>query len=679
MPIVENPAAILRDDYPDGIPSDARVRDGKPLSLTESGAFVVGCNYWASHAGTAMWSDWRADVVDADLKQLADGGLQVLRVFPLWPDFQPITQLYTSLGRPQEIRLGEQPLPDDEAGRAGISAEAMARFATFADLAEQHGIKLIVGLVTGWMSGRLFVPPALEGRNVLTDPVAIMWQVRFVRHFVRRFHHHPAILAWDLGNECNCMASVTSHEAAWTWTAAIANAIRAEDRTRPVVSGMHSLDEPDRARGHWTIADQAELTDILTTHPYPYFTPHTNQDPINTMRTVLHAAAQTRWYGDCGGMPALTEEIGTLGPMVASESIAADFIRNVLFSLWAHDCHGLLWWCGYDQAHLTHAPYDWHGFERELGLFRADRSSKPVLGEISRFAAFLSKLPIRRLPPRRTEAVCMLTHGQEQWAAAYSSFVLAKQAGFDIEFQYDDQPLKAACLYLLPSVSGGGNMSRRMWLVLLERARHGATLYLSHDNCMLSPFGDAFGLEAQTRSKPAGPVEFRLDGLDATFAANAPIRLAIRPTNAEVLGREADGNPIFTRATYGTGQIYFLGVPIESDLANRPGAFHHPDAAPWWRIYREIGAPFVAGRALQQTDPFVNVTEHPVDEGHRIVIAINYSPEPREVALEIRNPWSIDESWYAARPAAGAAGWQLRLAPNDAAVFTVIKKGGSQL
>ena len=61
-------------------------------------------------------------------------------------------------------------------------------------------MKLIVGLVTGWMSGRWFVPPAIEGRNVLTDPMAIMWQVRMVRHLVRTFKDAPALLAWDLGN-----------------------------------------------------------------------------------------------------------------------------------------------------------------------------------------------------------------------------------------------------------------------------------------------------------------------------------------------------------------------------------------------------------------------------------------------------------------------------------------------
>ena len=56
-----------------------------------------------------------------------------------------------------------------------------------------------------------------------------------------------------------------------------------------------------------------------------------------------------RYYADLGGKPCLCEEIGTLGPMISSEAIAADFIRTALFSLWANDCHGLFWWCAYDQ------------------------------------------------------------------------------------------------------------------------------------------------------------------------------------------------------------------------------------------------------------------------------------------------------------------------------------------
>jgi endo-1,4-beta-mannosidase len=29
--------------------------------------FIIGVNYWASHAGTNMWRDWNEEVVRADI------------------------------------------------------------------------------------------------------------------------------------------------------------------------------------------------------------------------------------------------------------------------------------------------------------------------------------------------------------------------------------------------------------------------------------------------------------------------------------------------------------------------------------------------------------------------------------------------------------------------------------
>lgn len=615
-----------------------------------------------------MWSDWRPEGIAEDLRQLAGAGLQVLRIFPLWPDFQPLHLLRGGEGAPVELRLGEDPLPDHPIGQAGCSETALARFAEFLDLAQQNGLKLVVGLITGWMSGRLFVPPAFEGLNVLTDPFAIQWEVRLVRCLVETFQHHPAILAWDLGNECNVMGHVQHPQDAWLWTYTITSAIRRADSSRPIVSGMHSL--LPSASAPWRMQDQGELTDLLTTHPYPVFTPHCDQDPVDTLRTLLHSSAESRFYADIGGKPCLAEEIGTLGPILASEGRAAAFIRSCLFSLWAHDCHGLFWWCAYDQLHLEQAPYDWAACERELGLFRSDRSPKPVAHELRHFRRWLDGLPLNELPPRLCDAVCILSEGQDAWGAAYSSFILAKQAGFDLEFQYSDQPLKPASLYLLPSLSGMSSLSRRAWLGLLTAVEQGAILYVSHNDCLLSPFNQPFGLEVQSRQRRSAPAQIIFAGEEDGLKVAAPLRLNLECLRATTLAAEPDGNPIFTTAPYGRGRVFFLGAPLETALANTPAAFHDPTVSSAWRIYQQLAAAIVSERVAHKASPLVGLTEHKLANGQRLLVAINYSPEAQPAEIHLEPGWRVAAAWYGEYQASRQS-ISINLAPNDASVVLI--------
>ena len=126
--------------------------------------FFVGCNYWASHAGVYMWRDWRQDQIEKDLDRLASCGMTVIRVFPLWPDFQPLT---ADFGGGQSFRGYSQaggPLKN----YAAVDDEMIGRFRFLCDAAEKRGIRLVVGLITGWMSGRSFVPTALERMSFTT-------------------------------------------------------------------------------------------------------------------------------------------------------------------------------------------------------------------------------------------------------------------------------------------------------------------------------------------------------------------------------------------------------------------------------------------------------------------------------------------------------------------------------
>jgi len=611
-----------------------------------------------------MWSDWRPEVVDRDFRLLSEAGLQLLRVFPLWSDFQPLTGLLTSGGGPREFSHGEAPLPDDECGQAGLSSEMMDRFGQFLDLAEKHRLKLLVGLVTGWMSGRLYLPCVFAGRNALTDPQVIQWQVRMVRHFVSRFKHHPAIVGWDLGNECNCMARV-EREQAYVWTATITNAIRAADPSRPVVSGMHGM-KPD---GNWTMQDQGELTDLLTTHPYPYYTPHCDQDPIDTIRTIMHSTAESRFYADLGGKPCLCQEIGTLGAMIASDQHASGFARSCLFSLWANDCHGFVWWCSSDQTNLTHAPYDWNQTERELGLLRADGTAKPVLETMSAFRKTLDAMPFETLPPRTREAVCILTEHQDHWGVAYSAYILAKQAGFDIEFQYALEPIRDAQLYLMPCLTGPSMIRGRRLRELLAKIEAGATLYVSLDTGVVAEFQDLTGLEAQTRERRREFGAITLEGVEGApqIPSGGSHKLRLKPVRAQVLGHEEDGSPAFSVASYGRGKVFYLNTPLELTVTRTPGILHAPGAPPCWAVYRHIAAEVTQRRAIRKQHPMVGVTEHPCDDGSRVIIAVDYSPDNLDQALTPRRGWKIGEVLYGKVEPNG----ECALSGNDAVVFLV--------
>lgn len=621
----------------------------------ESGRFSLGANYWASHAGTNMWSDWRADVVDSDFERLAKAGVKTLRVFPLWPVFQPIVALCRYGGILVEYSFDETSLPNTPEGQAGMSVQALAHFKEFCELADKHGIKLVVGLITGWMSGRLHVPPALEGLNVLTDPKAIMWEVRFVRCFVETFKNETAIVAWDLGNECNCMGFVANADEAYAWTSQIVGAILAKDHSRPIVSGMHSL-LPDSS---WTPQQQGELTDILTTHPYPYFTPHTDWDPINSIRSELHATAETLFYRGLGGKPCFVEELGTLGPMYASEEVAADFVRTNLFTLWAHDCRGFMWWCANEQSHLTHPPYNWCSIERELGLFRQDGSKKPVLETISGFDNFLDEISkeLPSLPSRIVDGVCILTKGQDTWAAAYMNFILAKQAGLDMEFTYAGQAIPEAKLYMMPSLVGDMSFSSDYFCKVMEKVEQGATLYVSVDGALLSPFNEVFGAKVLHRRKTNATVNVNLDG--NPYPIQTAIQYKLTAADAEVLAVDDNNDPVFTMHQYGKGKVFFMSLPLERSLLNASDAFKSGH----YRFYETVAKHTTTAKIAKIKNSNIGMTEHIISDKKRLLVLVNYDPVNATAELELPGEWSIGKFMYG----------ELGVKANNASVIEIVK------
>ena len=93
----------------------------------------------------------------------------------------------------------------------GLDEECMQHFEEFLGYIKKHGMKVIVAVLTGWMSGRMFTPPALYGKNLILDPEAVKLEIKFVKGFVRRFKNSDVIEYWDIGNECNNLSKWRCH------------------------------------------------------------------------------------------------------------------------------------------------------------------------------------------------------------------------------------------------------------------------------------------------------------------------------------------------------------------------------------------------------------------------------------------------------------------------------------
>lgn len=637
--------------------------------LFAGGRFFVGCNWWASHAGTNTWRDWNSDVVRSDFERLAEAGINVVRIFPLWNDFQPLRMHFKGGNVPKEIRMGEDPLPETEAGKAGIDIVMADRFEELCNIAKECGISLIVGLITGWMSGRMHAPEAFTGMNLLNEPIVLTWQTKFVKYMVKRFKDHPAIVAWDLGNECNNMGTNITRDEAYVWASLITNTIRSEDRSRPVISGMHGT--LPSGRYPWYASDLGEILDVVCTHPYPLFTPLCDTEPINEMKTILHATAESVMYRGTSGLPCFVEEAGTLGPMIASEQVAADYVRVSAFSAFVHDLHGYLWWCANEQSHLTHTPYDWDSVERELGLFRLDGTKKPVLEALSELSSFTAGLK-EPLPKRIVDAVCVLTHGQDEWANAYGSFILAKEAGLDIEFAWCDDEIPVADTYILPGLSGLAAISLHKYKEILKRVEEGATLYMTINDALLSPFTDISGLKVVKRY--VSPKERKVKiytGEELTFPAGP--RLTVEPVDAKVFLYDTDGEVFLSEHKYGKGRVLVVTSPLEEHVATAPGVSANPKMR--YHTLYTVALKRNPQKIATSSSPYVAVTEHPIDDERRVLSLINYTPVSKKVRIKL-NGYTLSEvaelhekAQISPRP----DGFEVTVAGNDGMLIYVNK------
>lgn len=601
--------------------------------------FMLGANYWGADYGTEMWQHYDGIRIRQEMKQLYEYGVRFLRVFPNWRDFQPVEKAYSWRAEGGEYihAVTKQPIP---VNGDGVDADRIEDFRDFCHAAEENGIKLVVSIMTGWMSGRLFMPPCLYNKNLITDYEALSWSKRYVHRFVKELKNEKAIVMWCLGNECNCMGEAVTNFEAYNWTSAIADAIRSEDNTRPIASGMHSLkSNSGNNKDGWLIEMQGEICDVLTTHPYPSPTVENDKEPYNRLRATFLPIAQTLYYQGVGGKPAYIQESGTFAQAIGSLEMSGQFLNIQVLSSLVNGLCGYQWWCAWDQMHLDFSPYTWSLMERQLGLFDKDRNPKPVALKMQKLATAIESMP-DPFPKRKVDGVCLLSLEQERQRIAMSTLILGKQAGIDLDVNYNlTGEIDDAKLYILPSVTKWAVMYKATWDKLLEKVKNGATLLVTYNGGHLVDLIDIFGFEScGLMTNTSHTVE-----IDGEIIHYADKEIIIEPKGCEVLYKNEEGNPVLTKNKYGKGTVYFANFDVEGNVFMQTDGFNK-DA--YYLIYRTVAKEIIEAKPIICEDRNLGITINPENDNSILASVLNYSDHEIKPEIKVTDGYEISDVLY---------------------------------
>jgi endo-1,4-beta-mannosidase len=339
------------------------------------------------------WSDFDRPEVAADFARIAASGLDSVRIFLTWADFQPA---------PNQV-----------------DRRMLDRLIAVADLAAGTGMALIPTLFTGHMSGVNWLPVwALGGsdrderfrvvsnrrvtgsglRNWYSDPLIARAHALLATEAAGALAGHDAVWMWDLGNESsNCVIPPT-RSSAREWLRQIVSAIRTADPEARVTVGLHMEDlENDRMLGP---REASEVCDVLSMHGYPIYARWA--DGPTDERLLPFLADVTRWLA--GGRDLLFTEFGLptfrrrdpvgdalrlrSASSLVEEQAAAAYTERALAALQRAGCVGAMLWCysDYESAIWEEPPLDLAVHERSFGLWRADGSAKPSVAVVEAFA-----------------------------------------------------------------------------------------------------------------------------------------------------------------------------------------------------------------------------------------------------------------------------------------------------
>ena len=601
---------------------------------------AFGVNYWSSENADNMWRDFNADSIERDLISLKKAGVKWLRIFPDWSDFQPIKAVLKG-ERSETVYEDGTALDNTAEGVAGVSPVMAVRLEKVMDLCLKHGFRVELSLFNNT------VPALLSNKNIFTDPLALMWEQKFIKYIVTRFKEHVALSCFSLGDDYSAIKNISTDIAAqYNWAMTMCNAIRVIDTTHPIVSGLGELASEStsskKAQG-WDIKAHCQCVDILTAHCFPAY--RHSGERINTMRPIIRACGESNMYSDVGEKLCYTQKIGMDGYKSFSCDQENAFIRGNLLSAFLHGSSGLFLGNAFDK-------------EESVGLLMGLGREKPVTKEAKRVMNIISQID---LPKHSKQAVCVIPSNVVNPARLSANVMcLATQNDLGVHYRLGGQTLPDSQLYIVPFISEGFTLNEAEQLK--EKARRGATVYASVSDVNPQLLNELIGPATVYRTPVSSPLSVIIDS--AEIRVKPPFMYRISDANVKVLASFSDGSPAIVCAYFGNGKIIVSLFSVEAQVAGVKDAFYN-DTYNYHKVYSLVSKIAGVKKDFYTENIYVGTLEHKIDAKRSIISLMNYSDTVQEYTVGSSVGYNVKKVLYGSLDG--------KLSNNDGVIFEIEK------
>lgn len=358
-----------------------------------TGALTVSLDYQPAATGPFLWQAFDTAAVSSDLAAIARAGFREVRVGLAWDSFMPDAR--------------------------GVDPRRMSEFDTLLRVAGAHGMGIVPVLFIQAHGDCVFLPARAvmrdarrrgvrvlsEGmpepggpRDVWTDPLMLELADRWARAMAAGFANHPALAAWDLGDDPARVLRPRRIPDLAAWVAVAGAPLRQRgDRVQMTLGADDLL----RGRGV-RLGSLSGLLDRIDIAIRPAQLRRLQLPEPEALLFIAQLAQALA--GDQGGqiglalaMPSPGGDEEGMDELAAAATVDQLVERRTEAGVSALRATA---WCDLHPRLRERAPYDRHDWRRRCGLVRLDGAEKPALGPWSRLArADLAAPPPNPWPP----------------------------------------------------------------------------------------------------------------------------------------------------------------------------------------------------------------------------------------------------------------------------------------